>query len=95
MTHDEMIAVIEHHKKGGLLESRVRCRPGRWSPVSIPVWDFDCFEYRPKREPVVLWGVVWQSGDVSNAHFKTREVAEEYAERLSPGRVFKMVEVVE
>ena len=95
MTHDEMIAVIMHHKKGGLLETRPRHCGGGWSVTSIPVWDFNRFEYRPKKEPVVLWGVVWQDGSVSTVHFKTREVAEEYAERLSPGRVFKMVEVVE
>lgn len=95
MTHDEMIAVIEHHKKGGLLETRPRSGVGRWSPISRPNWMFDRYEYRPKREPVVLWGVVWQSGDVSTIHFKTREGAEDYAKHLQPGRVIKLVEVKE
>ena len=95
MTHDEMIAVIEHHKKGGILETRPRHCGGGWSPISITIWDFSRYEYRPKKEPVVLWGVVWSDGKVSPHFFEKRRDAEEYAKGMDPGRVIKMVEVME
>lgn len=93
MTHDDMITVIEHHKKGGILESRTRHRGGGWNVTSIPIWDFHHYEYRPKKEPVVLWGVVLQGGSVSSTNFRSREAAEDYTKGMFPGRVFKMVEV--
>nr|DAL53132.1 MAG TPA_asm: hypothetical protein [Caudoviricetes sp.] len=95
MTHDEMIAVIKHHRDGGKVEIRPRHSTGRWCDVSAPSWSFADSEYRPKKEPVVMWGVVWQDGTVSTVHFKTREGAEFYAKGRSPGRVVKMVEVEE
>lgn len=99
MTHDEMIAVIEHHKKGGKVEYRTRQRPGRWFDIHTPDWMFDHYDYRPKREPAVAWGVVWHDGNVSPNFFMEREDAEDYAEEYSvswgPSRVIKMVEVVE
>lgn len=64
MTHDEMIAVIEHHKKGGTVEYRERpIHPrGPWVVLAVPFWDFRRFDYRPKKEPVVAWGVAWEDG---------------------------------
>lgn len=69
MTHDEMIAVIEHHKKGGRLEMRIKYdsidgRPGEWKdaqPVYIK-WDFDTFDYRIKKGPVERWAVETDRG---------------------------------
>ena len=95
MTHDEMIAVIEHHKKGGLLESRPRHCGGGWSVVSIPIWDFSRFEYRKKKEPLVRWGIAWEDGYMSPNFFTERENAEAYAKGVRTCRVVKMVEAVE
>ena len=95
MTHDEMIDVIKHHQKGGLLESRPRHCGGGWSPVSIPNWTFDRFEYRPMKVPVVVWGIVWSDGKVSPCFFKERAGAEDYAGAFCTARVVKLVEVEE
>jgi hypothetical protein len=54
MTHDEMIEVIAHHKKGGKVELKAK-NGSLWSITSKPIWDFDIFEYRAKREPLVAW----------------------------------------
>lgn len=93
MTHDEMIAVIEHHKKGGKVEIRPRHSTGGWCDARTPSWSFADSEYRPKKEPVEVWGIVWHDGSVSNFLFKEREEAEEYAKGMCPDRVIKMVEV--
>lgn len=95
MTHDEMIAVIEHHKKGGKVESRTRHRPGRWSVAHFPLWKFDDYEYRIRKEPIVLWGIIWSDGLMGSSFFKEREEAEDYAKGMYFNRVFKMVEVEE
>ena len=57
MTHDEMIAVITHHKNGGEVEYK-RKDEARWKQVTTkigPAWDFDLCDYRAKPEPLVLW----------------------------------------
>ena len=92
MTHDEMITVIEHHKKGGTVEARVRCRPGKWQVVPSPLWMFNHYEYRPKKEPVAAWVVTWGDGNISPYVFMERENAERYADVACGGRVIKMVE---
>lgn len=92
MTHDEMIAVIEHHRNGGTVEVRSRCRPGGWCVASVPNWDFSRYEYRIKKEPVVMWGIVWHDGSVCPQFFDEREEAEENAKGMYPGRVIKLVE---
>lgn len=56
MTHEEMIAVIEHHKNGGKVEARNRDLP-TWSVVAHPSWNFDDCEFRVKPEPLVLWAI--------------------------------------
>ena len=49
MTHDEMIAVIQHHKYGGELEFY---NDKYWHKVDgIPSWDFRTYMYRPYIEP--------------------------------------------
>jgi len=55
MSHDEMIAVITHHKNGGEVEF---IRPnGTWAKVAgnAPSWDFQRETYRIKPEPMTLW----------------------------------------
>ena len=57
MTHDEMIAVITHHKNGGKVE--YKCKNGAvWKEAITkigPVWDFYRYEYRAKPEPHVIY----------------------------------------
>ena len=57
MTHDEMIAVIQAHKEGKTIESRVRGIGGaKWVTLNEePSWQFSEYDYRIKPEP---WKVV-------------------------------------
>ena len=54
MTHDEMIAVIQHHKNGGKVEWSLFNR-NAWGDSPTPCWDFLEFDYRPKPEPMVIY----------------------------------------
>lgn len=50
MTSDEMIKVIEAHKRGELIETRFPT--SEWSPCPNPLWNFGDCEYRAKpKEP--------------------------------------------
>ena len=52
MTHDEMIAVIQHHKNGG----KVQFNPdNEWFDVAEPTWNFYSVDYRAKPEPQVIY----------------------------------------
>lgn len=57
MTHDEMIAVITHHKNGGKLECR--CKGDvvwiKENHLDAREFNFADFDYRAKPEPLVLW----------------------------------------
>jgi hypothetical protein len=57
MTHDEMIAVIQHHKDGGKVEWS-HYNKNVWSDSLTPCWDFLEFDYRPKPEPMVIFAEV-------------------------------------
>ena len=49
MTHDEMIAVIQHYKDGGEVEFY---NDKFWNKVDgIPSWDFRTYMYRPYIKP--------------------------------------------
>lgn len=91
MTHDEMIAVIEHHKKGGTVEVRSRGGPGGWCVASVPTWDFSRFEYRPKKAPVERWAVEWDSGIITY-YLSKKSAEEDFKEWTGTVRMFKMVE---
>jgi len=57
MTHDEMIAVIQHFKNGGKIE--VARKVGtNWKSTLNPCWNFSTFDYRPKPEPMVIFAEV-------------------------------------
>ena len=80
MKHDEMIAVIQHHKNGGEVE--VAHKSGKvWETTLRPCWDFQSFNYRPKPEPMVLWGIYDRHG------FLTAETTEDHAK----GKASKMI----
>lgn len=54
MTHDEMIAVIQHHRDGGKVEYHAGYDIG-WICTDDPVWNFGECDYRPKPEPMVIY----------------------------------------
>jgi hypothetical protein len=54
MTHDEMIAVIQHHKNGGKVEHKAT-EGNFWRLTEKPTWDFEAFDYRAKPEPLVAF----------------------------------------
>jgi len=54
MKHDEMIAVIAHHKDEGEIEYRLKAHV-TWKDAPSPWWDFDKFDYRAKPEPMVIY----------------------------------------
>ena len=57
MTHDEMIAVIQHHKNGGEVEYYTGDDIG-WILCDDPVWNFGENDYRPKPKPMVIFAEV-------------------------------------
>ena len=91
MTHDEMIAVIQHHKNGGKIE--VRYRGGRiWEADENPLWNFYCFDYRIKPEPVEMWAVEWESGNITY-YLSKKSAEEDFKEMSGTVRMFKLKEV--
>lgn len=56
MTHDEMIAVIAHHRDGGKVEIADQGK-GNFEDTLNPIWDFNEFDYRIKPEPRSLWEI--------------------------------------
>ena len=61
MTHDEMIAVIAHHRDGGKIQaSAINTR--KWMDATTPNWDFPEIDYRAKPEPLVLWAEIMTDG---------------------------------
>jgi hypothetical protein len=66
MTHDEMIAVIQAHKDGKLIECRGK-EFISWSPAHNPAWDFRGYDYRIKPEPRRIWVNYYGNDDYGNA----------------------------
>jgi len=61
MTHDEMIAVIAHHKNGGKVQWQlVSASKAEWRDCynDTFAWDFNQYNYRAKPEPKSL-DVIW------------------------------------
>jgi hypothetical protein len=81
MTHDEMIAVIAHHKNGGTIQSL--SPSGKWSDLSDSSisWNFTVNTYRAKPEPLVLWGVFFANGGFATAS-RTEDGAREAAQAI-------------
>jgi len=71
MTHDEMIAVIAHHKNGGKVQF-LRRNETKWVDTSDPLWEFSIGDYRAKPEPLALWVTVTPDG----SHYSTHESKE-------------------
>ena len=75
MTHDEMIAVIQHHKDGGEVEV---FKDKSWNKiVGDPAWNFrDCM-YRPYIEPKPKQVVVIEKWLIYDNFTKSYSIAEE------------------
>ncbi|MFN6191204.1 MAG: hypothetical protein ACK48S_09770 [Planctomycetia bacterium] len=54
MTHDEMIAVIQHHVKRGEIQYRAKGL-STWQAAATPNWDFSRYDFRAKPEPLVIY----------------------------------------
>jgi len=81
MPHDEMIAVIQHHKNGGIVQCQ-RPHETIWFDVTdCPKWNFRDFDYRAKPEPLVLWGVFFANGGFATAS-RTEDGAREAAKAI-------------
>jgi hypothetical protein len=57
MTHDEMIAVIAHHRDGGKVEWSYRAQ-NEWYDDEDPCWGFNSCDYRPKPEPMTIYAEI-------------------------------------
>ena len=69
MTHDEMIAVIAHHRDGGKVEYKhVENTDDDYIFDPSPSFDFVTFDYRIKPEPRSLWVVRYQSGNIAGTY---------------------------
>lgn len=93
MTHDEMIAVIEHHKKGGKVQcsKRTLVRP-EWFDAPGPTWNFYEYDYRIKPEPVERWAVETSAGHL--LFYRSKVDADNTLNNLHGAvRVLKMREV--
>ena len=59
-----------------------------FKPWSTPIWDWYCFDYRVKPEPIVRWAALSTENEVI-VLYRTKEEAE----RSSWDRIVKLVEV--
>lgn len=88
MTHDEMIAVIQHHKHGGLLQFKPKPQT-EWYSCQEPNFDFSRFDYRAKPEPMLIYVGINKDGSMTN-YDKHRPYCEP-----SQGTIKKFIEVTE
>jgi hypothetical protein len=70
MTHDEMIAVLTHHKNGGNVQVKHIITHQWYDCDEVQSWNFTNYEYRAKPEPHVIYADFDDHGD---AHFCSRE----------------------
>lgn len=91
MIHDEMIAVIAHHKSGGKIEFKAKGSK-LWKKTDAPCWNFDSIEYRAKPEPLVLY-IVYQNNVVTGV-YEHKDDAEYYLkENGLPATIKEFMEV--
>lgn len=89
MSHDEMIAVIQHHRDGGRIQIANQGK-GNFEYTSKPIWDFNIFDYRAEPEPRSLFVAFNSLGNLIIA-MPDRAIAEE----MSGGReVYEYKEVL-
>jgi len=91
MTHDEMIAVITHHKNGGKVEYKEDGAETWTELYAEPLWNFAQHDYRAQHEPMVIWCEANSSGVIFNIHEKKPEKLSTY----TGSTLKKFVEVIE
>lgn len=67
MTHDEIIAVVQAHKEGKVIQSKLRRKELEWYDTA-PSWDFHNFDYRVKPEPREWWVNKYHNWTCCNMH---------------------------
>jgi hypothetical protein len=72
MTHDEMVAVIEHHKNGGKVQYSVDAGE-TWHDAISHAWNFGSLRYRIKPEPMTIWLEINKWGKIDVAHYEKPE----------------------
>jgi hypothetical protein len=94
MTHDEMIAVIQHHKNGGVLQFKPKPQT-EWYSCAEPNFDFSRFDYRAKPEPMVIHAAVKGDSIYSIAYSSKEEAMRDIG--FSNGKLTykKFIEVTE
>jgi hypothetical protein len=75
MTHDEMIAVIQAHKDGKMIQFKQKDVDG-WVWAPRPCWNFSSHEYRIKPEPMEIWVNVYDDGETS-CPYKSKDDAQQ------------------
>ncbi len=91
MTNNEIIAVVDAHSAGKVIQGRRRNAPDTWDEIPIPVWNFESLDYRVKPEPrefvILRKGFAGYAGnyevrfgqpssDPADEYIKVREVLE-------------------
>jgi len=94
MTHDEMIAVITHHKNGGKVEYKDHSAEIWTELYAKPLWNFAHHDYRIKPEPRILWVVLYVSGNPAGC-FDTKDAAMIHAASIHVATIHEYKEVTE
>lgn len=92
LSHDEMIAVIQHHRDGGKVQIADRGK-GNFEDTLNPIWDFNEFDYRIKPEPRSLWRVNHENGNPAGV-FDDECQAKAYSSSLSGATIHEYKEVL-
>lgn len=104
MTHDEMIAVIQAHKDGKIIQSKSKGKLGKFSDVegNDPTWNFNAADYRVKPEPHTAYAVIDKGGNTywynNRTLFSTSKEADnalEHAELYGNNQPYRMVKLRE
>lgn len=82
MTHDEMIAVIQHHRDGGKIEV-ARKVATNWKSTLNPCWDFSTFDYSPKPEPMKIYAEICEKNGI------LMRTSKERIDRIYSGTIIK------
>jgi hypothetical protein len=101
MTHDEMIAVIQAHKDGKVIQE---CTNGRYGNAGAwgksgdwPVWDFRLKDYRVKPMPKEYWLVPYKNkfGFIVFGSSTKNLDSDSYNDKLDFANTIHVVTVVE
>lgn len=57
-TTKEMIAVMQAHADGEPIQAQHKGRPAGWFSVINPSWNWAEYDFRVKREPIVMYCVI-------------------------------------